>query len=119
MCQEPGGPVYIDAYVWDMLYPGVRASAPQEVGTVIITQWNRTLAGNYFGVSGNAYNWDCDIIVADWKDRVITHRAKVRGPRAPAEIYVSNAATHAPTEHLGNDGKMAVVGWVNSLHEAP
>ena len=88
-------PVNVADHSPDHLYfdipDGLRASRPEEVGTVVLLLWGKEQVGTYEG-GGGAYQQTCDVVLVNHKTKKTMHSQRFLGS-FPPQTTTSNSAT--------------------------
>lgn len=115
------------SWIMAILPNDLKATKPQEVGTVVLLKWSRELVGGYFpGLAPTderlrgdphrlAYVVICDVAVIDARRRTIVGEGKCRGH--PREVLMGGDTE--PWEVHGPFPARGIVGYLNSFPRRP
>jgi len=92
------------------LDPAHVAASPLEVGTVIIIERGKEVAGKYEKTGSTGYRRTCDLTLVDVARKVVVARKHLTGDEPDATIKATG--NH---DVYGSDPTTTVVAWIDSL----
>jgi hypothetical protein len=96
---------------WDVtaeLPPELKAAKPEEVGTVVQTNWAKTQVQPGYDNGASAYIQECDVVVIDLASRAVIAKQHFQGSDPPQQIEDSS-------EGVGSKPTQEVVSYLKGL----
>jgi hypothetical protein len=88
--------------IYNILPENLKATNPEEVGTVVLIKWDRAYYGSYIG-AGNAYKINCIVSVVDKKRNLLIDQKNFEGGNPPYSIKgKGDGYGNAPSEEILN-----------------
>jgi hypothetical protein len=107
--KDDSGRGEVDSMQLDLEKPHV-ATRPEEVGTVILIERGKQVAGKYEKTGSTAYQRTCDLTLVDVARKVVVARKHFTGDKPDASIAVTG--NH---DVYGPDLSTTIIIWIDSL----
>ena len=99
----------VDLDVHFALPDDLRASAPEEVGSVVLTSYKTTEVLDYYNDGSSGYRQACDVTVIDHASRTVIAKKKIWGGNPPETSH------DIPWDRVGSKPTTSIVDYLKGL----